>query len=509
MGYRRTNDDWGIKDWAGLANTAMNVQNFVNGQEDREREIADYNEKKQRGLQYDQALGALQSGQGLPQGISPGVGLQARQDFASAQADTMANEDRIRKIDADGRVRTKANKILTAWASAVKQNGPQAGDQVLRQLNYGTLEDARAAALVQEKLLQNQEFQKSRFDNSRAIAKRDGEMARQGIVQAGNLWKMGDKRSAIEVLSKTINQARLGYSVKQDGERFDIYHTDENGEKIKVANDISFEQATHAVTQALPTMALQVAEQNNRISKANANAWLGDGIPMVNVQTGQPVQIIKQVAKDDPNKTRYFVFDQQGVLQGGYESAEAVRRAFKPRKDEAVPSPHSKTSLGATRKTWKDSFMASRGYSKRPRYNEATGVTETVYLDSEGNPPPAGMIQRAENVLRQAEAYMQHNKNIGRQRALELAEQDDALYTAAVQEFTARNPSYRGKHIPNEKLRPYIDAIRARRSGTVQVDRSGWTPQSVTQDGRSQAPLKPGYSTPSAVPYGGLQTQGF
>ncbi len=157
----------------------------------------------------------------------------------------------------------------------------------------------------------------SRFDDAKKIAQEEGQVAQQGLSEATNLYRTGDKGRAMSVLSNVIQQSRLPYAVEADGTKYDVYHNDEAGNKVLVKNDVTFEDATAAINATIPSLALTVAEQRKRASAANAKAILEGGTLMQDTQSGGLVRIVRTIPKDNFNAPVYSVYDDaSGKLVG-------------------------------------------------------------------------------------------------------------------------------------------------------------------------------------------------
>jgi hypothetical protein len=269
----------------------MGVQKFVQGQEDR-------NEIKRRANQYDQALGALQSGQELPQGIAPSVGLKAKDTWNSFQDNELSSKANKEAYTFSHGVKESANQILTRFSEISKQQGYDAGMDFLNKIPQSNLQQSQALALAHENLKRNRDFNIKRFDDAKRVAQEEGGKINQGLTHASNLYTMGDTTRAMDALTSVIQESRLPYTVKKDGDRYDIFHTNEQGESIKVKDDLKFEDVALAVKQAVPQLALSIAEQRSRVSDANAKNILSGGQIMQDTQTGKNVRVIQTVPKD-------------------------------------------------------------------------------------------------------------------------------------------------------------------------------------------------------------------
>ncbi len=145
-------DTWDMQDWANFANTAMSAQRFVNAQEDRRTQQAADREQRARGLQYDQALGALQQGQELPSGIAPPIGMQAQSDYGQFQANQTRRSQNEQKIKVEESIRKGADQVLKGYDDAVRKTDRQAGMAYLSSLPQGSLQQAQSLALANETL---------------------------------------------------------------------------------------------------------------------------------------------------------------------------------------------------------------------------------------------------------------------------------------------------------------------------------------------------------------------
>jgi hypothetical protein len=514
----------------------MGVQKFVQGQEDR-------NEIKRRANQYDQALGALQSGQELPQGIAPSVGLKAKDTWNSFQDNELSSKANKEAYTFSHGVKESANQILTRFSEISKQQGYDAGMDFLNKIPQSNLQQSQALALAHENLKRNRDFNIKRFDDAKRVAQEEGGKINQGLTHASNLYTMGDTTRAMDALTSVIQESRLPYTVKKDGDRYDIFHTNEQGESIKVKDDLKFEDVALAVKQAVPQLALSIAEQRSRVSDANAKNILSGGQIMQDTQTGKNVRVIQTVPKDgnlggpvisiydddtgqlvqqatDPKQlkgryrqprqveTRQYVTPEGRVFTGTPEQARGLKA--RPVEDVKVErdlagggkSPFSKSSLDATRGVWNDTLMTRKGYVRQKFFDPTSGTTSTRYVDRDGNPAPVDAFQENEQAMGLAAEYVRQGYDVN--QALDLASQKVSVYNAAISNIRVKHPEYAdtpARKIPDQVVKKELARLENPPQGPV--DRSGWTPHSLSPS--TQGPLRPGVSTPTAVPYGGLQ----
>lgn len=306
-------DTWDFNDWMGLTNQAMNVQKFVQGQEDRKLRVADYKEQKARGLQYDQALGALQQGQELPTGIAPSVGLRAQSDFGEFKDSQEQWQENTRFRNEQAAIRQRADDILKGWQAETSKGGQEAGRRYLASLTNESLQQAQANALVHTALKQNRDFVMASFDDAKRKAAQEAEVATQNLTYATNLYKMGDTSAAMDALAQTIDNSSLPYQVRKDKRtgKYDVFHVDTENNEILVKNNIGFNEAVSAIRQTVPQLAMTVAEQRMRASDANVQAIMSGGTVMQDTRTGRTVRIIRQTPKDNFHAPVMMVYDDE------------------------------------------------------------------------------------------------------------------------------------------------------------------------------------------------------
>jgi hypothetical protein len=165
-------------------------------------------------------------------------------------------------------------------------------------------------------------------------------------------------------------------------------------------------------------------------------------------------------------------------------------------------SPFSKSSLDATRGVWNDTLMTRKGYVRQKFFDPTSGTTSTRYVDRDGNPAPVDAFQENEQAMGLAAEYVRQGYDVN--QALDLASQKVSVYNAAISNIRVKHPEYAdtpARKIPDQVVKKELARLENPPQGPV--DRSGWTPHSLSPS--TQGPLRPGVSTPTAVPYGGLQ----
>jgi hypothetical protein len=165
-------------------------------------------------------------------------------------------------------------------------------------------------------------------------------------------------------------------------------------------------------------------------------------------------------------------------------------------------SPFSKSSLDATRGVWNDTLMTRTGYVRQKFFDPTSGTTSTRYVDRDGNPAPVDAFQENEQAMGLAAEYVRQGYDVN--QALDLASQKVSVYNAAISNIRVKHPEYAdtpARKIPDQVVKKELARLENPPQGPV--DRSGWTPHSLSPS--TQGPLRPGVSTPTAVPYGGLQ----